>query len=128
MIVLICSGDKQASVDAVAHAVGIHDARGELLPADKLRVIQSLQQQGYKVGMVGDGINDAPALAQADTGFALGSGTDIAMHNADITLTGTSLMLLADAIAISRASIRTIKYNLFGAFIYRVPRKIHEVF
>jgi P-type Cu+ transporter len=92
----------------------------EILPEDKLEVIRTLQQQGFKVGMVGDGVNDAPALAQADAGFALGSGTDVAIENADITLAGDSLLLVADAIVISSATIRNIKQNLFGAFIYNV--------
>ena len=83
-------------------------------------MIRDFQRQGGKVGMVGDGVNDAPALAQADTGFAIGSGTDVAIENADIILTGDSLRLVATAIAISTATIRTIRQNLFGAFLYNV--------
>ncbi|MGE4560935.1 MAG: heavy metal translocating P-type ATPase, partial [Desulfobulbus sp.] len=118
--VVMCSGDTAATATAVAHRVGIGEVHSEILPEEKLEVIQHLQQQGFRVGMVGDGVNDAPALAQADTGFALGSGTDVAIENADITLTGDSLMLVADAIAISTATIRNIRQNLFGAFIYNV--------
>jgi Cu+-exporting ATPase len=104
----------------VAEQLGIDEVHSEVLPADKLAVIQSLQRQGHRVGMVGDGINDAPALAQADTGFAIGSGTDVAISNADITLAGDSLLNVATAIAISSASLRNIKQNLFGAFVYNV--------
>jgi ATPase, P-type (transporting), HAD superfamily, subfamily IC len=118
--VVMCSGDNRATAEAVAREVGIAEVHSEILPEQKLEVIQALQQQGCKVGMVGDGVNDAPALAQADTGFALGSGTDVAIENADITLTGDSLLLVADAIAISTATIRNIRQNLFGAFIYNV--------
>ncbi len=118
--VVMCSGDSRATAEAVAREVGIAEVHSEILPEEKLQVIQSLQQQGFKVGMVGDGVNDAPALAQADTGFAVGSGTDVAIENADITLAGDSLLLVADAIAISSATIRNIKQNLFGAFIYNV--------
>jgi Cu+-exporting ATPase len=118
--VVMCSGDNQATAEAVAREVGISEVHSEILPEEKLEVIRSLQQQGFKVGMVGDGVNDAPALAQADTGFAVGSGTDVAIENADITLAGDSLLLVADAIAISSATIRNIKQNLFGAFIYNV--------
>ncbi len=118
--VVMCSGDNAATAEAVARQVGITEVHSEILPEGKLQVIKGLQAQGFRVGMVGDGVNDAPALAQADTGFALGSGTDVAIENADITLTGNSLMLVADAIAISSATIRTIKQNLFGAFIYNV--------
>ncbi|ADW18833.1 copper-translocating P-type ATPase [Desulfobulbus propionicus DSM 2032] len=118
--VVMCSGDNRATAEAVAREVGITEVHSEILPEQKLEVIQALQQQGCKVGMVGDGVNDAPALAQADTGFALGSGTDVAIENADITLTGDSLLLVADAIAISTATIRNIRQNLFGAFIYNV--------
>lgn len=118
--VVMCSGDNAATATAVARQVGIAEVHSEILPEEKLAVIKGLQQQGFRVGMVGDGVNDAPALAQADTGFALGSGTDVAIEHADITLTGNSLMLVADAIAISGATIRNIKQNLFGAFIYNV--------
>jgi len=118
--VVMCSGDNAATANAVAREVGIGEVHSEILPEEKLAVIEQLQQQGYRVGMVGDGVNDAPALAQADTGFALGSGTDVAIENADITLTGDSLMLVADAIAISTATIKNIRQNLFGAFIYNV--------
>jgi len=116
----MCSGDSHATAAAVAREVGIGEVHSEILPEEKLEVIRGLQQQGAKVGMVGDGVNDAPALAQADTGFAIGSGTDVAIENADITLTGDSLLLVADAIAISGATIRNIRQNLFGAFIYNV--------
>jgi Cu+-exporting ATPase len=104
----------------VAAELGIDEVHSEVLPADKLEVISLLQQQGHRVGMVGDGINDAPALAQADTGFAIGSGTDVAISHADITLAGDSLVNVSTAIAISNASLRNIKQNLFGAFIYNV--------
>ncbi len=118
--VVMCSGDNRATAEAVAREVGINEVHSEILPEEKLQVIRNLQQQGFKVGMVGDGVNDAPALAQADTGFAVGSGTDVAIENADITLAGDSLLLVATAIAISSATIRNIKQNLFGAFIYNV--------
>nr|WP_320011511.1 heavy metal translocating P-type ATPase [uncultured Desulfobulbus sp.] len=118
--VVMCSGDNAATANAVAREVGITEVHSEILPEEKLSVIQALQAKGHRVGMVGDGVNDAPALAQADTGFALGSGTDVAIENADITLTGDSLMLVSDAIAISTATLGNIRQNLFGAFIYNV--------
>jgi Cu+-exporting ATPase len=118
--VVMCSGDNRATAEAVAREVGVSEVHSEILPEQKLQVIQALQQQGFKVGMVGDGVNDAPALAQADTGFALGGGSDVAIENADITLTGDSLLLVATAIAVSTATIRNIKQNLFGAFIYNI--------
>ncbi|MES9993356.1 MAG: heavy metal translocating P-type ATPase [Candidatus Thiodiazotropha sp.] len=117
---VICSGDNRATVGAVAAALNVEDFHSELLPAEKLEVVKGLQAQGYRVGMVGDGVNDAPALAQADTGFAIGGGTDVAIENADITLVGDSLVNLTTAIALSRATLRNIKQNLFGAFIYNV--------
>ncbi len=118
--VVMCTGDSQAAAEAVASLLGIDAVHADLLPQDKLHVVQQLQAQGYKVGMVGDGVNDAPALAQADTGFAIGSGTDVAIDNGDITLVGDSLALVATAIEISKATIGNIKQNLFGAFIYNI--------
>ncbi|MCU7834941.1 MAG: heavy metal translocating P-type ATPase [gamma proteobacterium symbiont of Taylorina sp.] len=118
--VVMCSGDTKKTAQAVATELGIVNVHSEVTPEDKLGVIKELQAQGYKVGMVGDGVNDAPALAQADTGFAIGSGTDVAIENADITLAGNSLMNVSTAIAISTETIKNIKQNLFGAFIYNV--------
>jgi Cu+-exporting ATPase len=117
---IVCSGDNERTVEAVAQRLGIKQAYSELLPEQKLEVIKTLQQQGYRVGMVGDGVNDAPALAQADTGFAIGSGTDVAIEHADITLVGDSLVNVGNAIGISRATLRNIKQNLFGAFVYNM--------
>jgi Cu+-exporting ATPase len=118
--VVICTGDNKVTAEAVARSLGVSEVHSEVLPADKLEIVKSLQAQGFHVGMVGDGVNDAPALAQADTGFAIGSGTDVAISNADITLVGDSLVNVSTAIAISRATLRNIKQNLFGAFIYNV--------
>jgi P-type Cu+ transporter len=118
--VVMCTGDNRITAEAVARQLGIDIVHSELLPEEKLDVVRTLQEQGGKVGMVGDGVNDAPALAKADTGFALGSGTDVAIENADITLNGDSLLLVAHAIAISGATIRIIRQNLLGAFIYNV--------
>lgn len=118
--VVMCTGDNRLTAQAVANQLGIDVVHSEVLPEDKLEVIRALQEQGHKVGMVGDGVNDAPALAQANTGFAIGSGTDVAINNADITLAGDSLGNVSTAIAISTATLRNIKQNLFGAFIYNV--------
>jgi Cu+-exporting ATPase len=116
--VVMLTGDNEATAMAVAHQVGVDDVIAQVMPADKRKKVVSLQQQGEIVGMVGDGINDAPALAQADVGFAIGSGTDVAIESADVTLMRDSLHGVADAIAVSRATVRNIKQNLFGAFIY----------
>ena len=115
---VLLTGDNLATAEAIGHEVGISDVRAEMLPGEKAEVIKQLQAEGEIVAMVGDGINDAPSLAQADVGFAMGSGTDVAMESADITLIRSSLGSLPDAIAISKATVRNIKQNLFGAFVY----------
>ncbi|RTZ72855.1 MAG: copper-translocating P-type ATPase [Gammaproteobacteria bacterium] len=117
---VMCTGDNAITARAVADELGITEVHSEVMPEDKLEVVKALQAQGHKVGMVGDGVNDAPALAQADTSFAIGSGTDVAIENADVTLAGDSLANVTTAIEISSATIRNIKQNLFGAFIYNV--------
>jgi len=114
------TGDNKATAAAVAKKVGIDDFFAEVMPEDKANKVAELQQQNEVVGMTGDGINDAPALALADVGFAIGTGTDVAIESADVTLMRGSLHGLADAIAISKATLRNIKQNLFGAFIYNV--------
>nr|WP_245392705.1 heavy metal translocating P-type ATPase [Salinicola halimionae] len=116
--VVMLSGDNLAAAKAIAREAGIDDVRAELMPGDKQQAIAELQQRGERVGMVGDGINDAPALAQADVGFAIGQGTDIAIESAGMTLMRNSLQGVGDAIAISRATLSNIKQNLWGAFGY----------
>lgn len=116
--VVMLTGDNKKTAQAIAQQAGVDEYYAELMPEDKLEWIKKLQQQGHIIGMAGDGINDAPALAQADVGFAIGSGTDIAIESADITLMRGSLAGISDVIAISNATIKNIKQNLWGAFIY----------
>ena len=118
--VVMLTGDQMGTATAVASLVGVDEVIAEVLPQDKHQKIASFQQQGLRVAMVGDGINDAPALAQSDVGFAIGTGTDVAIESADITLMRGSLHGVADAIAISTATLRNIRQNLFGAFIYNI--------
>ncbi|MGB1200279.1 MAG: heavy metal translocating P-type ATPase [Cognaticolwellia aestuarii] len=118
--VVMLTGDNKATANAVAKKVGIKEVFAEVLPEEKSNKVAELQAQNEIVGMTGDGINDAPALALANVGFAIGTGTDVAIESADITLMRGSLHGLADAIAVSKATLRNIKQNLFGAFIYNV--------
>lgn len=116
--VVMLTGDKEATAQAIAQQVRVDKVIADVLPTEKGDVISDLKQQGHTVAMVGDGINDAAALASADVGFAIGSGTDVAIESADITLMRGSLHSVADAIEVSNATVRNIKQNLFGAFIY----------
>jgi P-type Cu+ transporter len=118
--VVMLSGDNAATAQAIAQQAGISEFRAEVLPQDKAALVQSFKAQGHLVGMVGDGINDAPALAAADISFAMRSGSDIAIEAADITLMRNDLMSVVDAIDLSRVALAKIRQNLFFAFVYNI--------
>ena len=116
--VIMLTGDNETTANAIATKAGVHHVISEVMPADKAGIVEKLRSDGHHVLMVGDGINDAPALAMADVGMAIGSGTDIAMESADIVLLNHSLQNVTNAISLSKATIRNIRQNLFWAFFY----------
>ncbi|MNR28997.1 putative copper-transporting ATPase PacS [compost metagenome] len=114
------TGDKLASAEHIAAQAGIAEVHAALRPEDKAALVKQWQEQGQVVAMVGDGVNDAPALAAANVSFAMGAGSDVAIDTADVTLMAGDLLHLVDAIRLSRATLRKIRQNLFFAFIYNV--------
>jgi Cu+-exporting ATPase len=117
---VLLTGDNEAVARSVAAEVGIDTVIAEVLPKDKVDVVRRLQSEGHVVAMAGDGVNDAAALAQADLGLAMGTGTDVAIEASDLTLIRGDLLAAVDAIRLSRRTLRTIKGNLFWAFAYNV--------
>jgi Cu+-exporting ATPase len=116
--VMMVTGDNAVTAKAVAGLAGISEIRAQVLPQDKAQVVKELQQAGEVVAMVGDGINDAPALAQANIGYAIGTGTDVAIESADVVILQGSLLKVPESIKLSQVTLTNIKQNLFGAFIY----------
>jgi Cu+-exporting ATPase len=118
--VAMVTGDRSTAAAAIARAAGIERVMAEVFPADKVREVNRLREQGRKVVFVGDGINDAPALAAADVGIAMGTGTDVALSAADVNIMGGSLATVADALELAHKTYRVITQNLFWAFAYNV--------
>jgi P-type Cu+ transporter len=118
--VVMLTGDNAQTAQTIASTVGIDEVFSEVRPEEKSSKIKELQDLGKKVGMVGDGINDAPALAQADVGLAIGTGTDVAIETGDVILASGNLTGVSKAIRLSRATMRTVKQNLFWAFFYNI--------
>jgi Cu+-exporting ATPase len=116
--IVMLTGDNRTTAQAVARRLGLDDVRADVLPAQKREVVQQLQREGRRVAMAGDGINDAPALAEAAVGIAMGTGTDVAMESAGITLVKGDLRGIARARRLSRATMRNVRQNLFLAFVY----------
>ncbi len=117
---MLLTGDNEATARSVAAQVGIDDVLFEVLPHEKVEAVKALQARGAVVAMVGDGVNDAAALAQADLGIAMGTGTDVAIEASDLTLVRADLVAAGDAIRLARRTLGTIKGNLFWAFAYNV--------
>ena len=116
--VCLLTGDNRAAAEYIGHEIGADRIYAEVLPKDKADIVKGLQDEGYKVMMVGDGINDAPALVQADVGAAIGAGSDVAIESGDIVLMRSDIQDVSRAVKLSRLTIRNIKQNLFWAFFY----------